>query len=107
MANLKDWILKRQKELNEEIQAIYLCSNDWGYLGDNWKQFYDKSQIDEALTRCDFEFDDGYGGGECLNFYVWFENFVMIKATYDGSEWDSIVPRNPSRALIPKPYGGG
>jgi hypothetical protein len=56
----------------------------------------------------DREFDSGYGGQNGDLFIGYTTRFVYVTCYYDGSEWISTVPRNPSGITdhIPE-YGGG
>lgn len=48
---------------------------------------------EEAL---DVAFDSGFGGSEGPAFLVWTTTHVYFPVVYDGSEWVSSAPRNPT-----------
>lgn len=49
---------------------------------------------DEAVL--DVEFDDGYGGSCGPPVLIWTEDRVYFPVVYDGAEWMSSAPRNPT-----------
>lgn len=53
----------------------------------------------------DLDFDRGYGFKEGPPFSLWTKTRVYFPVTYNGSEWCSSVPRNPSEEII-KHIGG-
>lgn len=44
----------------------------------------------------DVRFDNGYGTPHGPVFTAWTQNRVLFPVCYDGAEWVSSVPRNPS-----------
>ena len=54
----------------------------------------------------DKKFDDGYGGPEGVPFIAWTEDKVIFCSCYDGSEWLSVLPRNPVETYEPTHIGG-
>ena len=66
---------------------------------------YNEESLCAAFKRLENEFDDGYGGSEGEPFWAWSKEYVFFCAVYDGSEWISKVPRNPSDGK-PRHIGG-
>ena len=91
---------------NEEILAISIGEKGWGDRPEGETYFSGKN-INTALDILDFEFDDGFGGEEGYNLYVWTKNWIIIKSCYDGSENYCKVPRNPNKEILPESFGGG
>lgn len=102
--NTKTKILELLK--GEEILAISIGEKGWG-SDRKEPMFFNKKRTQEALSILDFEFDSGYGGEEGCSVYVWTKNWVIIKGCYDGSEWYSLIPRNPNKEVMPTSIGGG
>jgi hypothetical protein len=51
--------------------------------------------LKDVINYFDYEFDDGYGGQECHDFYIWTTKEVFYIHEYDGSTCIYSVPRNP------------
>jgi len=73
-----------------------------------------KRSVPEVLLTYDgfrnalsYSFDDGYGGEEAHDIYVYFEDWILFKSVYDGSECLCEIPRNPNHDYLPQSYGGG
>lgn len=90
----------------DEIIAIAIGAKGWDYT-DEPPRFFGKSKIKEALKILDFDFDGGYGGENGYAVYVWTKDWIIIKGTYDGSEWYDKIPRNPNKKIKPSSIGGG
>ena len=88
----------------DEIEAICLGAID--YSRNAKPDFYKEERIKDALKKLDFEFDAGYGGEEGYPLYIWSKNWIIIKGTYDGSEWYVKIPRNPTDKILPESIGG-
>lgn len=54
----------------------------------------------------DWDFDDGYGSENGVEFLLWTTDWVYFPVCYDGAEWVGAVPRNP-RAEPIEHFGGG
>ena len=98
--NAKEEILELLE--GDEIEAICL-----GDFGDEERdlEFYGHDKIEEALKELDFEFFDGFGAEEGYSLFVWSKNWIIIKSTYDGSEWYRRIPRNPDDKFKPVAMG--
>ncbi len=72
---------------------------------------YIGQQVEQALDILDFEFDSSFGGEEGYSLYAWTKTKVIVKGTYDGSEWYEAIPRNPPKVrqeyIEPQAIGGG
>ena len=100
IANINKWIMETQEKLGEEIEAISLMRNDETI-------YYEGSEIEKALKRCDIDFELGFGCG-CeapFVFIVWFQNHIMIEVDYDYLVFHNLIPRNPDKDFIPSSYG--
>ena len=53
----------------------------------------------------DYEFDDGYGGSNGVQFTAWTKDIVYFPVVYDGKEWISSISRNPCNK--PSGHKGG
>ena len=91
----------------DEIEAICLGVIDIDYSRNAKPDFYKGERIKDALKKLDFEFDAGYGGEEGYPLYIWSKNWIIVKGTYDGSEWYVKIPRNPIDKILPESIGGG
>ena len=91
----------------EPILAISIGDKGWSWDQPRIPRLFRGRKIEEALNILDFEFDSGYGGEEGYSLYAWTKSKVIIKGTYDGSEWYGVVPRNPSKDVKPESIGGG
>jgi hypothetical protein len=54
------------------------------------------SSPEEIRSDIDYNFDNGYGTEEGFAFTAWSQSRVYFPVKYDGSEWITSVPRNPS-----------
>lgn len=92
--------MKRYSESEEDIEKILIGQNSWGRGPD--------TAFVESLSELEkYEGNTGYGGENLPGVHVWTQNRVYLKATYDGSEWVTSVPRNPSNEEAPESVGGG
>lgn len=105
--NAKDELLEISKEVGEEILAISIGRRGWEAEVKTPLYFEGKKEVQKALQILDFKFDSGYGGEDGYCLFAWTKNWVIIKGTYDGSEWYSHVPRNPDAKTVPFSIGGG
>mgnify|MGYP007071649709 FL=1 len=105
--NAKTEILKLTKD--EKILAISIGKDPRRrYEEDEGAaEFFEGADVEKALRKLNFEFDSSWGGEEGYSVYVWTDTKVIVKGTYDGSEWYTFVPRNPSKTPIPESIGGG
>ena len=91
----------------DEIEAICLGVIDIDYSRNTIPDFYKGERIKNALKKLDFEFNAGYGSEEGYSLYIWSKNWIIVKGTYDGSEWYVKIPRNPTDKILPESIGGG
>ena len=89
----------------DEIEAV--CLGTIGYSRNAIPDFYKGERIKDALKKLDFEFDADYGGEAGYPLYIWSKNWIIVKGTYDGSEWYVKIPRNPTDKILPESIGGG
>lgn len=103
MATLRAWFYDIEARTGETPTHYTLGGNEWGYNSELWPAQYGAWPPPDSIL--DTEFDSGYGGecGPAIN--AWSPSWVIIKATYDGSEWLTTVPRHPS-ADAPSSVGG-
>ena len=90
----------------DKIEAICLGDIDYDYIRNTIPDFYKGERIKNALKNLDFEFNAGYGSEEGYSLYVWSKNWIIVKGTYDGSEWYVKIPRNPTDKILPESIGG-
>lgn len=63
------------------------------------KDLIDKPVLLKDVIDCfDYDFDDGYGGQECHDLFIWTKSKVFFIWEYDGSTHISFVQRNPPNA---------
>jgi len=101
--NAKKEILELLK--GDKIEAICLGDIDYDYIRNTIPDFYKGERIKNALKILDFEFNAGYGSEEGYSLYVWSKNWIIVKGTYDGSEWYVKIPRNPTDKILPESIG--
>ena len=85
MTNWKDELEK----YNDNFEAINIEGKM--YLG---------NKVKSALRVLSREFNSGYGGAEGQSFFAWSRDFVYFCVVYDGSEWISRIPRDPSKEKV-------
>lgn len=90
----------------EEILSISLGEKGWAF-NDAPLRFYPKAKVPQALELLGFEFNDDFGVQEGYSLYAWTRNWIILKGTYDGSEWYERIPRNPNKEIKPQTIGGG
>jgi len=103
MANVKNEILNKLEELGlteEDIEEIHL-----GSKGGDCSLV--RAQKVESLSPLDYDVNTGYGYENAHSFYIYTENWILLKGTYDGAEWVEAIPRNPNEEVVPKSIGGG
>ena len=61
----------------------------------------------ESGDWLDWDFDDGFGGTNGVQFLVWTERYVYFPVCYDGAEWAGAVPRHPCDTPPTYHFGGG
>lgn len=72
------------------------------------KEGYTQADLDEFISKLDFEYDGGYGSQELFGM-VWFNNgYWMDRYEYDGSErWDwhkyPSIPEELKEGALPEP----
>ena len=96
-SNMKEDILKDVKdELNT---AIIMVTSDSDVSEENRKfpkELINKPvMLKDVIDHFDYDFDSGYGGQECHDFYIWTKSKVLFIWEYDGSTHISHVLRNP------------
>lgn len=104
MMNAKNAILTLLE--GEVIEFISIGDKGWEYKSEEEFRTFDKEHIGDALKILDFEFDSGYGREEGYAVYVYSKNWIILKGCYDGSEWYTKIPRNPSTTTKPYSVGG-
>ena len=90
----------------DKIEAVCLGTIGYDYIRNTKPDFYEGKRIKDALKKLDFEFNAGYGSEEGYSLYVWSKNWIILKGTYDGSEWYVKIPRNPTNKILPESIGG-
>jgi hypothetical protein len=103
LTNVKELILSvlKDKGLDEDdVEAIHLGAKGW--------EMYEKDEatVVDSLDALDYEADMGYGGENAHSFYIYTEDWILVKGTYDGSEWVHDIPRNPDKSVVPTSIGG-
>ena len=99
MANIKDWLLSFEKNINETIESIVVGP----HYNDRWNEPDRRPEHqrdvpisrDEGLALVNIEFDNGYGGADCFPVYAWTPNFIFAISEYDGATGYHTIPRNP------------
>ena len=81
-------------------------AGDWGDYGmEGWVELEWQGRpilpffgpVSEAPdVMLDRQYDDGFGGQDVPDFYIWTENFVGCVHEYDGATHTRWIPRNPS-----------
>ncbi len=86
----------------EPIEAIVVMKpSDWDDTIHSRSVKLGEPKYDERLSWAearpwlDYEYDAGYGGQDCHDFYAWTPNLVAFIHEYDGSTSVMSVPRNP------------
>lgn len=51
---------------------------------------------DEAFPILNYEYDTGYGGQDCHDFWAWTETQVLFVHEYNGATRIASAPRNPT-----------
>jgi len=96
-SNMKKDILEEVKD--ELDTAIIMVTSDSSVSEPNNKfpkELINKPiMLKEVIDYFDYNFDSGYGGQECHDFYIWTKSKVLFIWEYDGSTYISSVPRNP------------
>ena len=101
MANLKT----RLEEINRDYGRINAVMFGNPHYSDDDLPRIQKEEVgvlfdyEEACKIADFRFDEGYGGEEAPTFWVWTDEWVIVKGTYDGSEWWTAIPIAPHIAI--------
>ena len=85
MTNWKDELEK----YNDNFEAINIEGKM--YLG---------NKVKSALRVLSREFDASYGATNGRSFFAWSRDFVYFCVAYDGSEWISRIPRDPSKERV-------
>ena len=112
MSNLKNMIEDELHELElgwKDVEAVIVCCLDKGK-----KDFPDHGlchgvysiTVKKAEKLFDYKFDDGYGSCEAHVFYVYTQDWILFKETYDGAEWVGRIPRNPTDEEGVRSFGG-
>jgi len=97
MANFKKDILE---SVGDELDTAIIIVVDDIYVSENNEKF-PKDMIGkpvllkDVIDYFDYEYDDGYGGQECHNIYIFTKKEVLYIHEYDGSTYIASVPRNP------------
>jgi len=103
MANIKNKILDKLEELGlseEDIEKIHLGSK-------GLNRSLVRAQEVKSLDSLDYDANMGYGREDVHSFYIYTEDWILLKGTYDGAEWVEAVPRNPNKKVVPKSIGFG
>jgi len=103
VANVKDKILDKLEELGlseGDIEKIHLGSK-------GLDRSLVRAQEVESLDPLDYDANTSYGCENVHSFYIYTEDWILLKGTYDGAEWVEAVPRNPDKEVVPKSIGGG
>ena len=96
-SNMKEDISEDVKD--ELSTAIIMVTSDSNVSEQNRK--FPKELINKPVMLKDvidyfnYDFDSGYGGQDCHDFYIWTKSEVLFIWDYDGSTHISSVPRNP------------
>lgn len=101
--NFKNVIINKLEELGlseEDIEEIHLGNKGWN------RSLVEAQEV-ESLEPLDYEADLGYGGENAHSFYIYTEDWILLKGTYDGAEWVEAIPRNPNEEIVPESIGGG
>jgi hypothetical protein len=77
----------------KECGPIIFMDLQWG--GPDWPA-YTGSYADCPKETLDREYDDGFGGQECPDYWLWSDTHVGFVHEYDGSTWTDCAPRNPT-----------
>lgn len=96
----REQIIEKMKEHGEswdDVEMANIGEIDW---------YTDELSSIGKDELFDEKFDNGYGGTNGKQFLVWTKNRVYYPICYDGAEWASSAPRNPTKGLIQKHDGG-
>lgn len=78
-------------ETEDDIEAILIGEGDENNLGWPERQF-----VDELGELEQYEGHTGHGGDPFPGVTVWTADRIYFKQSYDGSEWVTSLPRNPT-----------
>jgi hypothetical protein len=109
MATLRGWF----DELADEIgKPSWICFGAESYDLDKFEDWDVELGVlipfgQVPASVLDREFDDSYGGTESPSLVAWTADHVVFSVCYDGAEWLSYVPRDPTEKANPRHHGGG
>lgn len=83
----------------EPIEAIALDAarggRDWFRMEPDHQLGSNPVTWEQARPVLSYDYDSGYGGQDCHNFWAWTKTKVLSIHEYDGSTQVISVPRNP------------
>lgn len=109
MATLREWF----DQLGDKIgKPAWICFGAEEYDLDKFEDWDVELNTLIPFDRVpasvlDHEFDDSYGGTESPSLVAWTADHVVFSVCYDGAEWLSYVPRDPTEKANPRHHGGG
>jgi len=96
-------VLEEHDDSWNNVIAIWIGDHGWDYTNKLGRKV--SKEEAEDLFRADPP-GSGYGGEVCWNFHIYTKKHLLVKATYDGSEWIEILPLNPNTTRKPESIGG-
>lgn len=109
MTTLREWFDKLSKEIGTPMWVCFGAETydldkfeDWNIQLNTLIPF---DQVPASVL--DREFDASYGGTKSPSLVAWTADHVIFSVCYDGAEWLSYVPRDPSEKANPTHHGGG
>jgi hypothetical protein len=108
MTNAKEELLGSLKNRNAVMKCgVVVHDRYFGFDEDNrddsivLKLNHNAADLEEFLTKLDFEYDSGYGGQELYG-TIWLDDGTWLsRGEYDGSEWweHNVLPEIPNECL--------
>lgn len=102
--NIVRWVEAALDE-GESIEAVVIGGGDSYTRRDEHSEFFGQRLTwAEARPMLDYDFNCGYGSGQCHSVIIWTGSRILFIHEYDGSTSLHWQPRNPV-AIIPE-YSG-
>lgn len=80
----------------EIIESIVIYNNPQDTYSDRKRPFHcEVCNWSDVENFLDYDYDDGFGGQECHDIYLWTPTRIITVHEYDGSTSVYGIPRNP------------